>query len=490
MCLRTFSFLKKGIFSCLPFLLPVLSVRSSTLVKREFPRTTDTFQAIPEEKERNSDVTSSFSDFRPSEQSVILEPHGETKPVLANVPSFLGVGANGEKTRAPPREDPSEKAESFPLLSDIQSLPFFLPRGWERFSLRARKSVGDLGRGSYGSVYEVFIPVDKEGLWDAHLSKGKPSFLKEVALKVQEFPTKESLAAARSEAYVMELGLPGLVQLYVHTFSQKRGKFTSYMVMEKLEGGNLDELDYACPGRVPHTATLLWDPKLGVASLLLDLLPALHTLHSQGLVHRDVKPGNILLTRLPCVPQEKRQLLKASKRAGGDVFFKLADFGVACNRTDWEVGSTDPENSTGPVPACPKVADTGSLLYLGPEMWADSTPAQRQVSFHTDMWAFGLVLYQQVFGRKHWVQNRELIGNLYQYNKKTEKELEEELQSEFDTYWKSPDLVYVRDLLIGLLRRDPGKRLSADAAFKLIPVDIIEKVGKLREGAQEELIAF
>ena len=91
------------------------------------------------------------------------------------------------------------------------------------------------------------------------------------------------------------------------------------------------------------------------------MLSALGAAHAQGLVHRDVKPGNILLTH--------------------DGVAKLADFGIAKAVADANVGLT----ATGEVMGTPR--------YLSPEQ-VSGLPATPR----SDIYAVGVVMYEMLAG--------------------------------------------------------------------------------------------
>lgn len=123
-----------------------------------------------------------------------------------------------------------------------------------------------------------------------------------------------------------------------------------YIVMERLEGRTLaDEL-----ARGPM-------PVERVRSMAIQVLEALAAAHAMGLVHRDVKPGNVL--------------------AAGNDTWKVADFGIA----KWmdESGIT----RTGEV--------MGSPGYLAPERF-EGTPA----SPSSDLYSVGVMLYEALTGRR------------------------------------------------------------------------------------------
>jgi non-specific serine/threonine protein kinase/serine/threonine-protein kinase len=122
-----------------------------------------------------------------------------------------------------------------------------------------------------------------------------------------------------------------------------------YIVMERLPGETLADLLAAgrlAPERVKAVAD--------------DVLAALEVAHSAGIVHRDVKPSNILIT------------------ADGDA--KVADFGIA-KRVD-----ADP-TSAGHL--------FGTPAYLGPERLAGAAATPR-----SDLYSLGVVLYEALAGTK------------------------------------------------------------------------------------------
>jgi tRNA A-37 threonylcarbamoyl transferase component Bud32 len=123
-----------------------------------------------------------------------------------------------------------------------------------------------------------------------------------------------------------------------------------YLVMERLPGRTLaDELT---DGPLPERR---------VEAIAVDIGGALATAHDLGVIHRDVKPGNILLT------------------ADGGV--KLADFGIAKSADAMD------HTQTGMI--------IGSPSYLAPERLAGEPATAR-----SDLYALGVVLYEALTGTK------------------------------------------------------------------------------------------
>lgn len=157
--------------------------------------------------------------------------------------------------------------------------------------------------------------------------------------------TQEARAAAALEH-------PNIVA--VHDFSEHQGR--PFIVMERLPGTTLGDV----MARGPMTP-------LQVRSMLDDVLAALGAAHRAGVLHRDVKPGNILLS------------------STGDTL-KVADFGIA--KTADAVNHTQ----TGQI--------IGTMCYLSPERLAGA-PA----SVADDLYAVGIIAYEALLGRRAFPQD-------------------------------------------------------------------------------------
>ncbi|MGX5695187.1 serine/threonine-protein kinase [Agromyces soli] len=145
-----------------------------------------------------------------------------------------------------------------------------------------------------------------------------------------------------------------LVRLYDAATDASTGR--RFLVMELVDGTDL--------GRVLRGGPL--EPS-EVAPLAADLGEALHVIHVRGIVHRDVKPANVLLAPSP-VP-------------GRTWNPKLADFGVARLVDDARL------TSTGLI--------IGTPAYLSPEQVSGATPGPA-----SDVYGLGLVLLEALTGRR------------------------------------------------------------------------------------------
>ncbi|WP_193612605.1 serine/threonine-protein kinase [Nocardioides lijunqiniae] len=198
--------------------------------------------------------------------------------------------------------------------------------------------------------YELGAVLGRGGVADVH--RATDTLLsREVAVKRLREATPSDADRARFTAEARTLAVlshPALVTLLDAGDSDDR----PYLVLELVEGSTLAGLLARGPLPAPEEA----------ARLLGAVAGALAYAHGAGVVHRDVKPGNVLL--------------------GDDGRVKLADFGIARI-----VGDTVRHTMTGTT--------VGTVGYLAPEQvsGAEITPA-------VDVYALGLVLLEAVTGEK------------------------------------------------------------------------------------------
>jgi eukaryotic-like serine/threonine-protein kinase len=260
-----------------------------------------------------------------------------------------------------------------------------------------------------GNRYELRGLLATGGMgqvWRAHDQLlGRP-----VAVKVlrSEY-TGDPLFRARFRAeaqHAAALSHPNIAAVYDFGEEQTTdgsGEHLSYLVMELVEGESLSAL-------ITRTGPLTPDQTLLV---LRQTAAALAVAHAAGVVHRDVKPGNVLV------------------REDGTV--KITDFGIA-----WSAGSV-PLTQTGQV--------VGTAAYLSPEQAAGShaTPA-------SDVYSLGMVGYECLTGHKAFDGDNSVAIALRQLR---------------DQPAPLPDEVPagVRTLVEHALVKDPGHRWPDGAAF-------------------------
>ncbi len=195
---------------------------------------------------------------------------------------------------------------------------------------------GELGRGGMGVVYLAW----KLGL-------NRPCALKMILAG----PHAGSVAAKRFRAEaeaVARLHHPAIVQ--VHHVGEAGG--LPFLELEYVSGGSLDSVLDGTPWKPARAARIVEALARGIAEA-----------HHKGLIHRDLKPGNILLER--------------------DETPKIADFGLA-KILDSDGGLTKTQ------------AILGSPSYMAPEQ---AEGLGDQVGVATDVYALGAILYTLLAGR-------------------------------------------------------------------------------------------
>ncbi len=207
-----------------------------------------------------------------------------------------------------------------------------------------------LGRGGMGEVYKARHPM----LGRIVAIKVLPAHL------ISDVNTRERFI--REAQTVARLKHPNIVNIY--DFGESDG--VPYMIMEYIDGPNLITLlERGDPLPIERVRTIVSD----VAS-------ALDYAHSQGLVHRDVKPSNVMLEPVP-TPDLSRRAERAV----------LMDFGIARM-----AAASSRLTGTGVV---------GTFSYIAPEQIRDDD----QVDGRADIYALGVMFYQMVTGQLPFKSN-------------------------------------------------------------------------------------
>ena len=145
---------------------------------------------------------------------------------------------------------------------------------------------------------------------------------------------------------------------------KESGKF--YLVLEYLEGGDLRRfLTKQYRGGMPVDLVL---------NLAEQLIKATEFIHSQGYLHRDIKPGNILLGAPGSLTMDGGTQQSTHYRV-----LKVADFGLG---------------RQAPFPPKPMTKEIATLSWRAPEVILDNT----SYSAGVDMWSIGVVIYEMLTG--------------------------------------------------------------------------------------------
>ena len=201
----------------------------------------------------------------------------------------------------------------------------------------------EIGRGGHGLVFRAF---DQEQDLPVALKILNQSVTEDPQYTVRLWREAQSLAALWDSSVVR-----------VYGFGTDEQKNFVYMAMELLVGETLAQ----------HMADLeLFGDRMSAYAVLEALDPvarALHTAHSKGIIHRDVKPANIILIH--------------PENGGGT---RLMDFGLA------KIHGSMQLTQAGMV--------AGSPSYISPEVWR-AKPFDHRI----DVYSFAAVVYRTLAGR-------------------------------------------------------------------------------------------
>lgn len=203
----------------------------------------------------------------------------------------------------------------------------------------------------FGSRYEIAQMIGTGGMADVYLGRDT-RLAREVAVKVlrSDLARDPSFVARFRKEALAAAGLnhPGIVAVY--DSGEEDGN--SYIVMELVSGKTLRELINS--DNPPNAQQSL--------EIVSGILEALSYSHANGIVHRDIKPGNIMVT--------------------DDGVVKVMDFGIA--RAMDDVGAT--MTNTWNV--------VGTAQYLSPEQATGAVADAR-----SDIYSVGCLLYELLTGR-------------------------------------------------------------------------------------------
>jgi serine/threonine protein kinase len=266
-------------------------------------------------------------------------------------------------------------------------------RADERRLLARRYRLGKpVGRGGMGTV------------WQAHDEVlGRDVAVKEVILphglsdEERAIQYKRTFREARTAA---RLGHPGVVTVY--DVVEEDGR--PWIIMELIESRSLDQV-------IKREGLL---PPRRAAQIGRQMLAALHAAHEAGVLHRDVKPSNVLLGH-------------------GDRAV-LTDFGIA--------------TATGDVTLTQTGLVMGSPAYIAPER-----ARGRDVGPASDLWSLGITLHAMVDGKSPY-ERSEPMASLVAI-------ISEDPEPPVNAGSLAP-------VIEGLLRKDPDERMNAHEAGTLL----------------------
>ena len=237
--------------------------------------------------------------------------------------------------------------------SQIESLPRDLTsaESFGGFSMPSRigrfKIIERLGFGGYGVVFRGF---DEEHDREVAIKIPRPELLESPEM-IQRF--------AREASIVAQLSHPNIISIYE---SECYG-IVPYIVMAYIPGQTLSEWRASQSQVSPQTA----------AKIVRDLAQGVAHAHERGVLHRDIKPGNVILaSHAPLAPAADLEFVPI-----------LTDFGVAqCA----DLNSKRTQSG----------ALLGTMRYMSPEQAAGKT---HEIAQRTDVYGLGTILYELLTGQ-------------------------------------------------------------------------------------------
>ncbi|MBK9166290.1 MAG: PD40 domain-containing protein [Bryobacterales bacterium] len=286
--------------------------------------------------------------------------------------------------------------------------------------------------GSTLSHYEIVEKLGEGGMGLVYKARDK-RLDRYVALKV--LPARAVADPGRKYRFVQEarsasaLNHPNIITVYdIDTAGA-----VSYIAMEFVDGETLDTLiERAAGAQLPVEEALKY---------AIQLAEALETAHTAGLIHRDIKPRNIMVTRKGLV--------------------KVLDFGLA--------------KLTEPVPSTDELKDTtesvsqlqteegtilGTVRYMSPEQAQGA-----RIDTRSDIFSFGTVLYEMLTGRHPFPGETRMatMASILTLEPKPPCELRPGLPSELER------------VILRCLRKDPARRFHHMADLRVALEEVLQE---------------
>lgn len=264
-----------------------------------------------------------------------------------------------------------------------------------------------VGEGSFGKVYTVKHRVSGE----ARVCKKIMKLKGKAGMKLEEIIKEiESMAMVDH---------PNLIKVY--EFFEDSG--CVMQILETCSGGELhDKIEGVFKkGQTPYTEGFMCD-------VMKQALRALAFMHGERIMHKDLKPQNIMLT-----DTESSSI-------------KIIDFGLA------ELFEKDQQVST---------QFGGTLLYMGPEVF------RSELSFKSDIWSLGVILYNLITGDYPFMAQWPLPPgkDMDWWQRELQRSIQEDQMKQHAKLTSNASAA-CRSLLVLMLGKDPGTRPGAAECLK------------------------
>lgn len=217
--------------------------------------------------------------------------------------------------------------------------------------------VKDIKQGGMGAVYIV-----------RHIRWNSMMAVKSLLEKLRDNEEDRALFLKEAETWI-DIGFhPNIAACYYVRSIQESPR----IFIEYVDGGGLNEW-------LSRRKNVSWDLMI---DLMVQVSDGLHHAHSKGLVHRDIKPGNCMMTK--------------------DGVLKVTDFGLTKRRAQDMTSETHNFSISDSIALDREsitAAGMGTPGYMAPEMWIPHS----EVGPPADMYAFGVMFFELCCGRKPFV---------------------------------------------------------------------------------------
>jgi serine/threonine protein kinase len=205
--------------------------------------------------------------------------------------------------------------------------------------------------------YELLDEIGSGGMSRVYRARktGTGEFFAVKVIRIEDVAADFERRLRREPEVQRGLGHENVVQL----FDWFRLGDEFFLVMELVEGRSLSQMIHRETGPMPFQRA---------KGYLRQTLRAVEHLHALGIIHRDIKPGNILVRR--------------------DDAVKLADFGIA--KFTWQQGQTKTQKGLG------------TPEYMSPEQ-----ARGKEIDHRTDIYSLGITFYEMLTGRKPFSRDEE-----------------------------------------------------------------------------------
>ncbi|MBL8684707.1 MAG: serine/threonine protein kinase [Myxococcales bacterium] len=223
-----------------------------------------------------------------------------------------------------------------------------------------------------GGDYEVLERLAGGGMGEVYLARQRSTGALRAVKRLHAHLLSDEVSRTRFEReakVVAKIESQHVAQVVAAGIDRERGE--PFIAMEYLRGATVSKLVANGPCSFDEALRVM----MGVGH-------ALAAAHRAGVVHRDLKPDNVMLAE--------------SQLAGVSTIVKVLDFGIAL-----VAKGTLSARITGDL-------SVGTPPYMAPEQFSDS----QRIGPHTDVWAMGLLLFEMLTGQRFWNSSAKTGGTL------------------------------------------------------------------------------